>query len=132
MPITVDNIESFAQGLDATFAALDSEAAVQVFQSLGDEILQTARAYAPEYSGPTREGIYFQPGHLKSQMDATAGRDVATGAPHVSVGAPWYVGGFMEYGTEDSAAHPFMRPASDDWSPRVEGEIADKLAGLLP
>lgn len=132
MSIQVDNIESFSAGLDATFAALDSEAAVQVFQSLGDEVVQTARGYAPEYHGPPREGVYFEPGHLKSQIDANAGRDVATGAPHVSVGAPWYVGGFLEYGTEHNAAHPFMRPTSDEWSPRVESEIADKLAGLLP
>lgn len=129
--IQVSRIEAFTDALAAVGTKLASSEALDVFDALGEQVAQTARDYAPEYEGPPRPGVYFQPGHLKGQINQRSGRDVATGAPWTHVGAPWYVGGFHEYGTEHEAAHPFMRPTADEWQPQVESAIAAGLAALI-
>ncbi len=131
MPIIIENIESYTGALSAFKGALESDDMEQAFRQVAEAGVAIAQGYAPEYEGPEREGVYFEKGHLKSQINARSGRDVATGAPWATVGAPWYIGGFLEYGTEHNGAFPFMRPAADDLEPQVEGTISGAIGGLF-
>lgn len=60
---------------------------------MGDDVAMLARTLAPVATGQLRDSI-----------ENTAGHVVAT-VPYA---------GFVEYGTEDTDAQPFMRPAADE------------------
>lgn len=97
------------QALLARFArtAIVAEAAVDVQKDvLADDVERTAESLAPVDTGRLRDSIRSEGGRVYTDVEYA---------------------GFVEYGTSDTPAQPFMRPAADT----VDGAHAEQAARAM-
>jgi HK97 gp10 family phage protein len=90
----------------ARAAALAEVAEKAAIDTLGNEVEVTAQAAAPVDTGALRDSIVYSDGV-------------------VSVGVDY--AGFVEYGTSDTPAQPYLRPAADT----ADGEAAATIAAAV-
>lgn len=115
MTISLDVI-----GLDSAllkFARLEVAAKASekpMAEAVGHAVLDAARQKAPVLTGALRDS-------LEEIEDPDGGVLVGTDIPY----AP-----FVEFGTSNMAAEPFLRPAADSAAPQV-GELAGRALNTL-
>ena len=100
MSITLDSA-AFLEGFAASRAFFEAEAAARD-RAIAEEIVDRAKATVAVLTGQTRDSIKIQ------------GEGVGPTGPYVDVGvssADDDHADYLEFGTEHSAAQPFMRPA---------------------
>lgn len=80
-------VARFAKGM-----VIGDEAVVVTSDVTAQDVADLARAYVPVDTGRLRDSITAEPGRVYSDVEYA---------------------GFVEYGTSDTPAEPYMRPAAD-------------------
>lgn len=90
-------------------------AATAAVQEAADDVAEDARQQSPRDSGELVESIEVADARQTGLMAEAA---VEVSAPHA---------GAVEYGTADTAAQPFLRPAVEGSGPRAVRQMAAKI-----
>lgn len=149
--VKIDGLDTFSRAL----RELPKNVARRVLRqgvAAGIKVIRDeAKAKAPVYTGPVREG-HPPPGTLKraisagrSNRDSGPGKEVANvfvrQSKNGSVGQKGvkkygkfdaYYAKFVEFGTSKMAARPYLRPAFEAKKQEAVDVLAEKIASTLP
>lgn len=110
MPVNTAQVDAFAVRLATAGQRMQIEEELWQ-QRWGSELVSQMRSRAPRQTGALADSIH---------QDASG---------NVVVGVPY--GGFVEYGTSDTAPQPFMRPAVDQVTPEATRDAGRRAVAAI-